>query len=104
VENGIDLNSAKKIIIFLPIAFCRQLLPNLAWKDEYYDSTGAVRRFTQTEPYTTLWKVTSSYFSNHPDRNVILKIGGRSPEFHVINNLLNAGGNLEEIELTPCLY
>jgi hypothetical protein len=101
LNNNIDLDSAKKIIIFLPIAFCRQLLPTPAWKDEYYDNKGVLKKFSQTEPYMVIWQITASYFSNNPDRDVILKIGGRSAEFHVINDLLNAGGKLEEIELTP---
>ena len=100
-NNGIDLSNARQIVIFLPVAFCRQLLPTVAWKDQYYDKAGEVKKFSQTEPYLVIWQVTSSYFSSEPDKDVIMKIGGRSAEFHVINELLNAGGKLEEIELTP---
>jgi hypothetical protein len=100
-RTGIDFNSAQKIAVYLPIAFCRQLLPNLCWNDEYFDNTGATRKLSETEDYMTIWKVTSSYFSSHPDKDVILKIGGRCAEFHVICDLLNAGGKINEIRFTP---
>jgi hypothetical protein len=104
-ENNIERIDANKIIVFLPIAFCRRLLPNLDWIDEYFENDGTLgaskKTFSQTTPYILIWEEVSKYFSDKPQRDVILKIAGRSSEFHAINDLLNAGGKLEDIKLSP---
>ena len=104
-ENDIDRFDAIKIIIFLPIAFCRRLLPDLKWRDEYFESDrfGKTKemKFSQTTTYTLIWEEVSKYFSIAPQKDVIIKIAGRSSEFHAISDLLNAGGKLEDIKLTP---
>ena len=105
-NHGIDIIDAKNINVFLPIAFCRRLLPNLKFKDEYFESEANVRtlkkrRFSKTEPYLMVWEEVSKYFSNAPQKGTILKIAGRASEFHVINHLLSVGGKMEDIKFTP---
>jgi hypothetical protein len=106
IANFIDADDAGKIVVFLPIAFCRQLLPNFNWKDIYYEKderNGGIlkRNFSTTVAYTLTYHEVSRYFSNSPDKDLILKIASRSSEFHAINELLNRGGKLEDITLTP---
>jgi len=103
-KNNINYVDAKKILIFLPIAFCRRLLQDRVWDDTYYEinkeKTFSERKFSETNSYIMTWQVVDKYFSNKPISDVILKIAGRSSEFHTINELLNSGGKLEDIKLT----
>jgi hypothetical protein len=98
-------NDAIEIFIFLPIAFCRLLLPNIAFLDEYYednrDGNGQrLRKFSETESYQVVLESSSRYFLSKPGSENILKVAGRSGEFHAINDLLNKGNQLEELRMT----
>jgi hypothetical protein len=83
-------NDALEILIFLPIAFCRLLLPNIDFLDEYYEFTYGetgqrLRIFSETIPYNIVLASAARYFSARPRGENILKIAGRSSEFHAIN-------------------
>jgi hypothetical protein len=74
---------AIEIFIFLPIAFCRLLLPNIVFLDEYYedsrDGNGQqLRKFSETESYQVVLESSSRYFSTKPGSENILKIAGRN--------------------------
>ena len=90
----------------MPIAFCRLLLPHIAWKDQYYELTatnekGVVRMFSHIREYLLIVQEVKRFFDTKPSPEIILKIAGRSSEFKVINEMLLAGKELEEIEITP---
>ena len=108
-DNGIEYNAAIEILLFLPIAFVRQWLPTAKWLDtyvEYFDETKQIElKYDETKAYQIIWKVTTEYFSNNPDRDTVLKIGGRSAEFNVINKILNESPNskLEELQLSQTM-
>jgi hypothetical protein len=103
---GIAEGDAKLILIILPIAFCRRLLPAVNWIDDYNElvkqgQPAIKRKFSQTAAYLKAWEEANTCFQNHPGRETILKIAGRSAEFHAINELLSRGGKLEEIQMVP---
>ena len=102
-ENGIDDKEAIEILLFLPITFVRHWLPNLKWHDTYCelinDKKQIERKYSETKSFQIIWEVTKNYFQNSPKADTIIKIGGRSSEFHAINQLLNDGGKFENIEL-----
>ncbi len=104
VHKGIPEFEAGEIIIFLPIAFCRELLPNLNWSSIYYDcySDGKriKRKFRKNERYLIIDEETKKYWNRNPNNDVIIQIAGRSAEFKVINELLLVGGKLEDVKLT----
>jgi len=105
IKNDIDFKTAEEIILFLPIAFIRHWLTTVKWTDTYLErgSTRIIeKKFSETESYQIIWKVTSNYFNNNPDKNTIFNIGGRSAEFNAINPLLMANPQLkvEDIELS----
>ena len=106
-ETGINTVDAKTIITFLPIAFCRLLLlGKLTFQDDFIVIDRETRKltrgkFSKTPPYLLMWNETEKYFSSNPGGENILKIGGRSSEFHAVNELLNRGGKLEGIKFTP---
>lgn len=107
VDNGINKQEAIEIYLFLPIAFVRHWIADLKWLDtyiEYFSEQRQIeRKFSETASYQIISTVTRNYFQNSPNQDAILKIGGRSAEFHAINQLLNDNpqANLQDIELSP---
>ncbi|MDX2049242.1 MAG: hypothetical protein SFU87_20830 [Chitinophagaceae bacterium] len=102
-DNGIGEKEAIEILLFLPISFIRHWIPNLKWPDTYDELINGKqqieKKYAETKSFLIIWEVTSKYFQNSPDAKTILQIGGRSAEFHTINQLLNEGGELENVEL-----
>lgn len=107
VDNGINKYEATEIFLFLPIAFVRLWLTDVKWFDtyiEYFSEQKQVeRKFSETPSYKVISDVAKHYFQNSPSRNTVLKIAGRSAEFHAINKLLldNPDSKLKEIEFSP---
>ncbi len=106
IDNDIEQKEATDIILFLPIAFIRHWLTTVKWDDSYIEFVNEnktiERKFFDTEAYQIIWKVTDEYFANSPNTETIVKIGGRSAEFNVINPILNndANAKLEEIKIS----
>ena len=103
---GIGKEEAGTILLFLPIAACRRMLPAVRWIDNYQEldrkSGKMIRRnFSETPAYQVILSEVDRYFGTQPGSDNILKLAGRSSEFHVINNMLNKGCKLDDICLTP---
>ena len=105
LDNGIGRDEAIEILIFLPIAFVRHWLPMVEWQDsylEYIDTNKTIeRKFSASESFQTIWQVTAQYFTESPQKDTVIKIGGRSAEFKAINKLLleNPDSKLENIQV-----
>jgi hypothetical protein len=105
-QNGIEENNAVEIIIFLPIAFVRKMLPNINWKknyiEQYSDRKQITKNFSDNEQYGIIEKETESYCNRNPKSETILNIAGRSAEFRSINELLlkDDKTNISDIKLT----
>jgi hypothetical protein len=103
VSHGIPESEAIEIILFVPIAFCRQLLPQVNWPAEYTEfknSKQVEKRFSENLRYTIIQGEVNAYWANAPTKEVILNIAGRSAEFQAINNLLLKGGSLEDVAVS----
>jgi menaquinone-dependent protoporphyrinogen IX oxidase len=105
IDNGINYQKATEIITFLPIAFVRNWLTAIDWKDnyiEYLNGEYHQKRFSETDSYIQILEITKSYFKRNPNKEVIIKIAGRSAEFNVINKLLleNPNAKIEDIKLS----
>lgn len=107
IRNGISNIDAEEIIIFLPTAFCRKLLPDINWLpnyiDFYSDQKQVLRRYEDNERYLIIEEETDNYWKSNPSNEVVLNIAGRSSEFNAINQMLNDGGQLENVGLTESL-
>src|SRR5687768_11413780 len=107
VSHGIPEKEAAQIVIFLPIAFCKKLLPKVKWPLEYIEldiHNNPVKKFYHNNPrYVILENETESYCINNAKKEIIINIAGRSAEFKVINDLLLAGEQITDINLTPCI-
>ncbi|NII28885.1 hypothetical protein HB364_27655 [Pseudoflavitalea sp. X16] len=106
-DNSMTSQEAEEIMLFLPIAFVRKMLPNMKWPETYIELIGQKRsneekKYSGTKSFVIIWEETNDYYNNAPEKNTVLKIAGRSAEFHVINKLLlgNPGMKAEEIKLS----
>jgi hypothetical protein len=103
--NKIQEPYASRLLVFLPIAACRLMLPDVCFVDDYVEidrlsKKSSKKKFSESVLYTAVVKEVDEYFSSRPGGDNVLKIAGRSAEFRVINDLLNCGGKLEGIRLT----
>ena len=107
INNDIGKQEATEIFLFLPIAFVRQWLTDVNWLQtyiEYFSEQKQIeRKFSETPSYEVISGVTKNYFQNSPSSDVVLKIAGRSAEFHAMNKLLlnNPDSKPQEIEFSP---
>ena len=101
-KDGISQNNGIEILIFLPIAFLRQWLSPLNWQDTYKEiinnNEPVEKKFSETVSFQVIWEVTKNYFQGAPQSDTILKIATRSSEFDAINQFLNDGGEVKDIE------
>ncbi len=104
VNNGIPKTDAIEIMLFLPIAFCRKLLPQIKWHDHYIDFYSKNRKvttyFKDNPRYVVIQTETENYWISIPDRDIVLNVAGRSPDFKTINKLILGGSRYEDIELS----
>lgn len=104
IQNGIPEFDAGELIIFLPTAFCRKLLPEIKFLSEYVDfyskNKQIKRKYSENKRYLIMEEETDIYWNNNPNKKVVLNIAGRSAEFNAINKMLNNGGKLEDVKLT----
>jgi hypothetical protein len=104
VSNGIPEAEAIEITLFLPIAFCRKLLPQIKWHSHYvdfYSKSRQVTRFYKDNPrYVIIQTETEDYWASIPDQGIVLNIAGRSADFRAINELLLGGSKVENIKVS----
>lgn len=97
---------AKEMLIFLPIVFVRCLLPQVKWHDTFFEIDAnkkeVERKYTEVMAFNIILEETKNYFASNPKPETIIKIAGRSAEFHCINEILLQEPNceIESIELT----
>ena len=104
--NDIPYAEAVEILVFLPVACVRQWLPGVKWQ-VYYRENGKAGKFkyADTESYVIIFDETTKFIQSAPGVDNILKIAGRSSEFHVLNTLFlqNPNLNVEDIELAEAV-
>lgn len=108
-QNGIEENNAIEIVIFLPIAFVRKMLPNINWRKNYIEQYSEHKRipknFADNDLYQIMERETENYYNNNPNSETILNIAGRSAEFQAINKVLlkDDKANISDIKLTETI-
>ena len=104
VSNGIPEVEAIEIMLFLPIAFCKKLLPQINGHPDYVDcdakNGNVTRLYTDNPRYLIIQSETENYWTQNPDKDIVINVAGRSAEFKSINQLLLGGGQLKDISIT----
>ncbi|WP_375418751.1 hypothetical protein [uncultured Hymenobacter sp.] len=105
VENGIPRNEATELLLFLPTAFCRHLLPLVDWPTYYCEQTASNKNikieYADNPRFVAIQNVTAETYASVFEQGNVVKIAGRSASFKAINNLLNDGGRLEDVAVSP---
>lgn len=94
-------DEATKLFLFIPLVFCRILIPEVKYSD-FYNTTDAegnekTERFSESLIYNEIMTVSSENFANYDIMKILLYSG----DFTAINEALNNGANLEDLESTP---
>jgi hypothetical protein len=94
-RSGVEPWLARRLNVFLPLAFGRRLLDGMPLSDTFVDENGA-RRFDDDPVYP--WVAARAM---QADRAEVERIGLRSSEVNAVNQALNAGYALESMALGP---
>lgn len=103
--NAIPHNEATELLLFLPVAFCRHMLPQIEWPAYYVrhisESKQIKVQYSENPRFLAIQGAMAIFLAGDFKQADFLKIAGRSASFHVINKLLLDGGKLEDISVTP---
>jgi hypothetical protein len=105
--NGIPHREAVVLLLFLPVAFCRNMLPQMQWHNYYWeyisDKTQAKHLYDNNKRYSIIQRALEGYLASNFTQADYLKIAGRSASFRAINRLLldNPDQELTEISIAP---
>jgi hypothetical protein len=105
VKAGIGEKKAFELYLFVPTAFCRQLIPEAAYQDFYVDYYGphkqVERKYRDNKLYVAIENFTKVYFAAAPKREAVLNVCWIDAGFKVINEALHNGSKIENLEFAP---
>lgn len=91
---GVEPWLAERLLVFLPMAYTRRLLPAVAFADSIGSPGGQM--ILRAEPLFTA----ALARAHRAGRDEIERIATRSSEFNAINNALHGGSQLADLKLT----
>jgi hypothetical protein len=107
VEEGLERDYATRLVLFVPVVYARLILGGLKvrFSDSFRRSYGNGRQSSNKElDSDPVWVEAQSYAKNNIRQlssEERLKVAGRSPEFSVISQALNAGLDPANQQLSP---
>jgi hypothetical protein len=60
------------------------------------------RKYRKNKLYVAIDQFTRAYFDSAPERETVLNVCWVDAEFKVINEALNNGSKIENLEFAPC--
>lgn len=91
-ENQIPASEAVELLLFLPVAFCRHLLPQIQWPAYYFEYRSAGKSSKKTyaanKRYEIMGAVLRAGIAGGFKQADYYKLAGRSASFHAINRML----------------
>ena len=60
----------------------------------------SVKKYRETNSFIKILNISREYFKNNSSAKFIINIAARSAEFDAINQLLQDGGKLEDVQIT----
>ena len=107
VEEGLERDYAVRLVLFVPVVYARLILDGLKvrFSDRFRVSYGNGRQSSDRRLDSDPVWVEAQSFAKDNIRQLSseerLKVAGRSPEFDVINQALNAGLDPANQQLSP---
>jgi hypothetical protein len=93
---------------FIPIAFCRVILPEPAYSDEYIiadkKNGNKTYSFSSDKVFTTVLNESRAYLATEPDRQRVVNVLVQSADFDAINKALHGGSELKDLEFGPSYF
>jgi hypothetical protein len=105
-SQGIPQVEATELLLFLPIAFCRHLLPALKWPAHYVEFASEKQQYkvfyNDNPRFGAIQEAMLAYAAGQLKPGDFHKIAGRSTSFHALNalSLKNPGRGLSDAFLT----
>lgn len=92
------------LVVFIPIILTRRLLIDKFEFPDYYilgDVNGEKKRYVENEIYRLVNESLSYILDQGVDKELILKVAGRSAELRAINQLMLNGNEMDGVNITP---
>jgi len=103
--NAIPHAEATELLLFLPDAFCRHMIPQIAWPAYYVEYISEQNQkqiqYADNSRFLTIQRAMHAYLAGDFEQTDFLKLAGRSASFKALNQLLLAGGKLANADVTP---
>ena len=110
VAHGIESSIAARLVIFLPMVYCRLLLAKSGarfserFKTVLPDGTTSVERLLVDEvPWNEAMDFAKSEIAGGIDGQAVLAVAQRSAEFSAVNQVVERGSKLEDIRFTASI-
>jgi hypothetical protein len=110
VEIGIERRCAARLVVFIPMAYCRVLLSakgvqfSNSFRQRLPDGTLSSEELLSSDPF---WEPVLTFAKADVQRGIakedLLLLAGRSAEFDAANQLLKRGSKLEDIAFTAAV-
>lgn len=110
VRIGIDRRCAKRLVVFIPMVYCRMLLSasgarfSNSFRKRLADGSLSSEELLSADPF---WEPVITFAKADMERGItkedLLLLAGRSAEFDAANQLLNRGSKLEDIAFTTAV-
>lgn len=92
-----------QLYLFLPMAFCREFVPEVEYSDIYITSdngTDKENRFSESNIYSEITRVVKKNWANFSGEN-LMKVLFHSGDFKAINESLKNGAKPEDLKSVP---
>lgn len=93
---------------FIPIAFCRIILPEPAYSDEYViaDKKNGDKSysFSSDKVYNAVLTESREYLAQEPDQEKVVNVLVNSADFDAINKALHGGSELKDLVFGPSVF
>ena len=103
--NSIPRVEAIELLLFLPDAFCRYMLPQINWPTYYIEYVSEQNRpeiqYADNPRFLAIQEALNSYLAGDFKQADFLKIAGRSASFKALDRMLQNGGKLENADVGP---
>lgn len=112
IIRGIEMCSRNKHLAvalyrFIPTAFCRIVVPEPAYADEYVivgKKGNKTYSLSSDRVYSVVLEQSQQYLATEPDKERVVNVLVQSADFNAINKALNNGSELKDLQFAPLYF